>query len=131
MNKTCQFMSSPLDSHWEAVKWIIRYLNSTIPHGLLLWLINSNFMRIEISTRKATLTTVDPLMVCVFSLVPISYHGTLRRNLSWLALALKLSIVPLLPISYGLWFILIFYIFFLLLRLTWDGNIYILKLWIM
>jgi histone deacetylase 1/2 len=36
VNKVCQFMSHPLDSHWVAVKRILRYLKGTLHHGLLL-----------------------------------------------------------------------------------------------
>ncbi|MCI53881.1 retrovirus-related Pol polyprotein from transposon TNT 1-94, partial [Trifolium medium] len=36
VNKVCQFMSHPLETHWVAVKRILRYLNGTIPHGLQL-----------------------------------------------------------------------------------------------
>jgi histone deacetylase 1/2 len=36
VNKVCQFMSQPLDSHWKAVKRILRYLKGTMHHGLLL-----------------------------------------------------------------------------------------------
>ena len=36
VNKACQFMASPLDAHWYAIRRILRYLTSTISHGLLL-----------------------------------------------------------------------------------------------
>jgi histone deacetylase 1/2 len=36
VNKVCQFMSQPLESHWKAVKRILRYLKGTLDHGLLL-----------------------------------------------------------------------------------------------
>jgi histone deacetylase 1/2 len=36
VNKVCQFMSQPLESHWKAVKRILRYLKGTMHHGLLL-----------------------------------------------------------------------------------------------
>jgi hypothetical protein len=36
VNKVCQFMANPLESHWRAVKRILRYLKGTASHGLLL-----------------------------------------------------------------------------------------------
>lgn len=36
VNKVCQFMSKPLETHWIAVKRILRYLKGTISHGLHL-----------------------------------------------------------------------------------------------
>lgn len=36
VNKACQFMASPLNSHWSAVKRILRYLSGTTYHGLKL-----------------------------------------------------------------------------------------------
>ena len=36
VNKACQFMASPLDSHWSVVKRILRYLSGTSTYGLLL-----------------------------------------------------------------------------------------------
>ncbi|CAJ2668892.1 unnamed protein product [Trifolium pratense] len=37
VNKVCQFMSNPLDSHWTAVKRILRYLKGTLHMGLILY----------------------------------------------------------------------------------------------
>lgn len=34
VNKVSQFMQTPLDTHWKAVKRILRYLASTLDHGL-------------------------------------------------------------------------------------------------
>jgi len=36
VNKACQYMASPLDSHWAVVKRILRCLKDTLSHGLLL-----------------------------------------------------------------------------------------------
>jgi hypothetical protein len=36
MSKVSQFMHDPCDSHWSVVKRILRYLKSTIDHGLLI-----------------------------------------------------------------------------------------------
>ena len=36
VNKVCQFMSNPLESHWKAVKRILRYLKGTAHYGLML-----------------------------------------------------------------------------------------------
>lgn len=37
VNKVCQFMAKPLESHWVAVKRILRYLKGTTSHGLQLF----------------------------------------------------------------------------------------------
>jgi len=34
VNKICQFMHAPTDSHWAAVKRILRYLKGTTSHDL-------------------------------------------------------------------------------------------------
>lgn len=34
VNKTCQFMHNPSDTHWEAVKRILRYLQGAASYGL-------------------------------------------------------------------------------------------------
>lgn len=35
MNKTCQFISKPMDVHWCAVKRILRYIQVKIHHGIV------------------------------------------------------------------------------------------------
>ena len=36
VNRMCQFMQNPLESHWKAVKRILRYLSGTLDYGLHL-----------------------------------------------------------------------------------------------
>lgn len=36
VHKVCQYMHNPLEEHWKCVKRILRYLSSTVTHGLLL-----------------------------------------------------------------------------------------------
>ncbi|RVW50763.1 Retrovirus-related Pol polyprotein from transposon RE2 [Vitis vinifera] len=36
VNKVCQFMQKPLDTHWKAIKRILRYLNGTTDLGIVL-----------------------------------------------------------------------------------------------
>lgn len=36
VNKVCQFMASPMQTHWSTIKHILRYLNDTAHHGFLL-----------------------------------------------------------------------------------------------
>ncbi|WKA05169.1 hypothetical protein VitviT2T_023150 [Vitis vinifera] len=36
VNKVCQYMQAPLESHWKVVKRILRYLKDTLHHGLHL-----------------------------------------------------------------------------------------------
>jgi len=44
VNKGCQFMHQPSDLHWIAVKHILRYLERTLSHGLLLRPITDNHL---------------------------------------------------------------------------------------
>ncbi|XP_061357895.1 uncharacterized mitochondrial protein AtMg00810-like [Gastrolobium bilobum] len=36
VNKVCQFMYNPLDTHWKAVKRILHYLSGIVSHGLTI-----------------------------------------------------------------------------------------------
>ncbi|XP_042497575.1 uncharacterized mitochondrial protein AtMg00810-like [Macadamia integrifolia] len=36
VNKVCQFLHSPTEEHWQAIKRILRYLKDTVAHGLLI-----------------------------------------------------------------------------------------------
>ncbi|GJV24419.1 putative RNA-directed DNA polymerase [Tanacetum coccineum] len=33
VNKVCQYMHAPIENHWFAVKWILRYLRGRVEHG--------------------------------------------------------------------------------------------------
>jgi len=44
VNRVCQFMHRPLKPHWQAVKRILRYLQYTLSHGLLLHRSSSNVL---------------------------------------------------------------------------------------
>ncbi|KAL0453640.1 UNVERIFIED_CONTAM: Retrovirus-related Pol polyprotein from transposon TNT 1-94 [Sesamum latifolium] len=35
VSQVCKYMSKPGRHHWEAVKWIFRYMNSTVGHGVV------------------------------------------------------------------------------------------------
>jgi hypothetical protein len=45
VNRVCQFMHRPLKPHWQAVKRILRYLQYTLSHGLLLHRSSSNVLQ--------------------------------------------------------------------------------------
>ncbi|CAM8900949.1 unnamed protein product [Rhodiola kirilowii] len=51
VNKVCQYLSKPCDTHWEAVKRILRYIKGTIDFGL-------RFRRSSI-TRLSVFTDAD------------------------------------------------------------------------
>ena len=35
VSQVCKYMSKPGRRHWEAVKWIFRYLKGTVGHGII------------------------------------------------------------------------------------------------
>jgi histone deacetylase 1/2 len=37
VNKVCQFLSQPMEVHWEAVKRILLYVKGTLDTGLSFW----------------------------------------------------------------------------------------------
>ena len=41
VNKACQFMANPTITHWLAVKRILRYLEGTFTHGILIHAVTS------------------------------------------------------------------------------------------
>jgi histone deacetylase 1/2 len=46
VNKVCQFLSSPTEVHWEAVKRILRYVRGTIDTGLHIQKSSSSLLSI-------------------------------------------------------------------------------------
>ncbi|KAD6795788.1 hypothetical protein E3N88_06684 [Mikania micrantha] len=55
VNKVCQFMHSPTENHWAAVKRILRYLKGTATHGLLLKHQSSSILHAYIDASLPTL----------------------------------------------------------------------------
>ena len=85
VNKVCQFMASPLESNWVAVKRILRYLKGTVFHGLHLIpaiLGQSYSIRALCDADWASdvLMTKDQLLGLQFSLALISYLVVLQAT---------------------------------------------------
>ncbi|KAI5337597.1 hypothetical protein L3X38_016868 [Prunus dulcis] len=84
-----QFMSSPSDTHLEAVKHILHYLKGTLGHGLSLCHSNDSSLLIAYSDGQGVQTLVDQLQGSVSFWDPISFHGVPRNNVQCLDLASK------------------------------------------
>lgn len=99
LNKVFQFMSSPLESHWTAVKRILRYLNGHLHHGLVFrpapllehFVILIGFSSLDyinpsplehfvILIGQLTLMTEGLLLVLQFIMVPIWFLGGLESK---------------------------------------------------
>ena len=99
VNKVCQFMSNPRESHRVAVKRTLRYLKGTLTFGLQLHPapihkpLSLHFF--VILTRLLIQMTKGPLPVLPYSLVPISFHGGPKSSL--------LSPDPVQKLDTGLW----------------------------
>jgi hypothetical protein len=37
VNRVCQYLHAPRDTHWSAVKRILRYIRLTVSYGLHIW----------------------------------------------------------------------------------------------
>ncbi|KAJ8753682.1 hypothetical protein K2173_026358 [Erythroxylum novogranatense] len=46
VNKLCQFLQSPTDSHWKAVKRLLRYIKGTLHFGLKIYPSNHNVLQV-------------------------------------------------------------------------------------
>jgi hypothetical protein len=81
VNKVSQFMQEPCDTHWSAVKRILRYLKSTITHTFCIHRNSSKQLTAFSDSDWATCPVIeDHLPTVVFYLVKIFYHGAPRNN---------------------------------------------------
>lgn len=108
VNKVCQFMSHPLETHWKAVKRILRYLKGTLSYGLELKpapsLEFSIWLHIVMQIGGVMWMIEDQLPGTAYSLVPILFPGVQRNKHLLLGPLLKLSIevwLMLLQSCYG------------------------------
>ncbi|KAF5461242.1 hypothetical protein F2P56_021055 [Juglans regia] len=103
VNKVCQYMPHPSISHWATVKQILRYLQNTIDHGLLLHH-GSTFqlsLSIPMPTGLVVSMIANPQVPTVFSSAQILSLGAPRNNLQLLDAILSRSENRL--IRYGFW----------------------------
>lgn len=94
VNKVCQNMSNPLQTHRRAVKRILRYLEGTLHHGLLLHGASpdcsfSLHVLILTLTGRVIPTTIALPRAPVFFSDQIWYIGLQRSRILSHALALK------------------------------------------
>jgi hypothetical protein len=96
VNKVSQFMQEPRDTHWSAVKRILRYLKSTITHTFCIHR-NSSKQLTTFSDSDWASCPDDrrSTSAIVFYLVKIFYRGARRNNQRYLALVPNLNIKPL------------------------------------
>jgi hypothetical protein len=57
VNRVCQFMHAPTDSHWAIVKRILRYLKGTTTHGL--YITHSSFFPLHDFTNADSAGSID------------------------------------------------------------------------
>lgn len=74
VNKVCQFMANPLETHWTAVKSILHFLKGTIHHGLLLFPDPSNHPLIPYAYVPSVMLTGLPTQMT---------GGLYQVQLSW------------------------------------------------
>jgi hypothetical protein len=93
VNRVCQFMHAPTDSHWGAVKRILRYLRGTTTYGLHITH-SSSFMVLQMQIGQVVLMITSPQVVISSSLIRLLSLGNLASNEQLLAPLPKLSIKP-------------------------------------
>lgn len=54
INKIYQYLQQPSDTHWIAIKHLLRYLRHTYDHGFMLYFYNSLSITIYISANWAS-----------------------------------------------------------------------------
>ncbi|RVX22010.1 Retrovirus-related Pol polyprotein from transposon RE1 [Vitis vinifera] len=78
VNKVCQFMQNPTEEHWKAVKQILRYLQGTLQHGLVVeitWL-RSLLSELQLLLAKPPLVWCDNLSTVLLSANPVLHART-------------------------------------------------------
>ena len=94
VNKLSQFMHRPTDLHWQATKWILRYLAGTASHGIYL----RKDSPLSLSTLSlmqigpAMLTTSSPPTRTYCILAPLRLRGHPRNSKALRDLPRKQSI---------------------------------------
>jgi len=95
VNRVCQFMHAPTDSHWAAVKRILRYLRGTAHMAyILLAVLLLPYMVLQMKIGQVVLRTKNLRVVTLCFLVRRQFHGNPVSNAQLLALLLKLSTKP-------------------------------------
>jgi len=93
VNKVCQFMHAPTESHWATVQRILRYLKGTTSYGIHLT--RGFSLSLHGFTNADWAGSVDDQKSTggyIVFLVPHLFHGNLRSNALLLAPPLKQSI---------------------------------------
>jgi hypothetical protein len=81
VNKVCQFLSQPIDVHWEFVKRILRYVKGTLMTGLPIRKSSSAIINIFTDADWAVVwTTGVPPAGLQCSLAQTLFDGALRSN---------------------------------------------------
>ena len=95
VNRVCQFMHAPTDSHWGAVKRILRYLRGTTTYGLHITHSSSFALHgFTDADGQVVLMITSPQVVISSSLIRLLSLGNLASNEQLLAPLPKLSIKP-------------------------------------
>jgi len=95
VNRVCQFMHAPTDSHWTVVKRILRYVKGTTSYGFHFTRGSSFVLHGFTSADWLVVLIIASLRVATLSsLVKHRFHGNPASNAQLLASLMKLSIKP-------------------------------------